>query len=794
MTMFGSQWLANAGDAGYEISQSIRFNDDDSPKLSRTPSAGNRTTWTYSVWLKRSDLPGLSKDIFSASTNSTNRFEIQFNASDQIRISQSDSGSTTDDLQTNQLFKDPAAWYHIVVRYDTTESTASDRIKLYVNGVQVTSFSTANYPTASYEGDVNANVVHTISSRESGGVFFDGYMAEINFVSGTAKAASDFGETNNDGVWIPKRYSGAYGTNGFYLTGANSSDFGEDFSGNNNDWTASGLATADQKSDTPTLNASTLNPLWAGAGLSDGNLVATASGNSYQWAISTFSIDDGGKYVCEFQKSAGTFGYVGIFQLGNHNVTTGNNYIYALNLGNGEIVKNASLVTDIGAGAANSLMRIEYDSSADTIKIFDDGTEVFPASTGVSNTVGLTGHNSLHFGCAPYASGTIITATFQGLSGTPTADFKELTSANLPDPTIADGSEYFHPQLYTGNGSSGLAITNDASAGDFKPDILWLSPRSNGDNKVFFDSVRGTTSRIYSNKSDAQDTDGTAQLTFETDGFDLDTTDPNYNGSGRTYVAWQWHTTGGTSGSNTDGDITSTVSANTTSGVSVLTYTGNGSDNQEIGHGIGIAPKMIITKRRDSSGNWTTYHDAVGINQVFYLNSTAAATSNTEQYRATPTSSVYTVGVGGDINSSGGTYVSFVFAEVDGFSQFGSYEGNGSTDGPFIYTGFKPRFVMIKRYDATESWPILDTARGSGNFGSAAGSGGTNPTAGNDLNAVLVANTSNAEEDNPSGSRRASYVSNGFKVRTTNTAMNASGGDYLYMAFAECPFKLATAR
>jgi hypothetical protein len=298
---------------------------------------------------------------------------------------------------------------------------------------------------------------------------------------------------------------------------------------------------------------------------------------------------------------------------------------------------------------------------------------------------------------------------------------------------------------------------------------------------------------VYPNQNSADGATGGGWVSsFDSDGFSVASNAP-INDSGETFVGWQWKA-GGSSVSNTDGDITSTVRADSTSGVSVLTYSGNGSDNQEIGHGLGVAPKMIITKRRDSSGNWTTYHDAVGINQVFYLNSTAAASSNTEQYRATPTSSVYTVGVGGDINNSSGTYVAYVFAEIEGFSKFGSFEGNGSTDGPFIYTGFKPRFVMIKRYDSTESWPILDTARGSDDFGSAAGTSGTDPTAGNDLNAVLVASTNAAEEDNPTGSRRASYLSNGFKVKTTNTAMNASGGDYLYMAFAESPFKTATAR
>ncbi|MGB2103345.1 MAG: DUF7483 domain-containing protein, partial [Luminiphilus sp.] len=371
--------------------------------------------------------------------------------------------------------------------------------------------------------------------------------------------------------------------------------------------------------------------------------------------------------------------------------------------------------------------------------------------------------------------------------------FKALNTANLPDPAIADGSEYFHPQLYTGTGSSGLAITNDASAGDFKPDILWLAPRSNGDNKVFFDSVRGTTQRVKSNAADAEDTDGTAQLTFEADGFDLDTTDVNFNGSGRTYVAWQWHTNGGTTSSNTDGSITSTVSANATAGVSIVTYTGTGA-NATVGHSLNTAPKMLLIKNRTDTDSWVVYHDALGATKGLAIDNTDAPTTASTFFNNTaPTSSVFSVGIGGRTNGSSKSMLCYCFAEVEGFSKFGSYTGNGSTDGPFVYTGFKPRWVLFRRYDAAEGWSILDTARGSGNFGSDAGSGGTNPTAGNDMNNKINANDSAGEEDNPTGSRRASFLSNGFKLRTTNTAMNASG-DYLYMAFAESPFKTATAR
>ena len=773
MTMFGSQWLANAG-SGYEISQSIRFNDDDSAHMARDgfgQSPTSSTDCTISVWVKRGNNLGSNSTIFyGGDPNGSTSESLRFGTGDQLQFSQASSDY---DLKTNQLFRDPSAWYHIVAVLDTDNGTEGNRAALYVNGSKVTSFATENYPGSSYSTNFTANsssVEHVIGSNAAAGnasQFFDGYIAEFNFIDGQVLTPASFGETNDDGVWIPKKYSGAYGNNGFFIDGRDSSDLGDDESGNGNDLAGSGLAAADQKSDTPTLNASTFNPLWAGATLSDGNLVATASGNAYQWATSTFAIDDGGKYVCEFQKSAGTFGYVGIFQIGNHNATTGNNYMYGYNLGTGEIVKNSSVVTDLGTGAANSLMRIEYDGSNDTIKIFDDGAEIFPASTGVSNTVGLTGQDSLHFGCAPYASGTIITATFQGLSGTPTADFKELTSANLATPSITDGSAYFHTQLYTGNGSSGLAITNDANAGDFQPDFLWLAPRSNGDNHVLFGSVRGTTSRIYSNKADPADVDGTAQITFETDGFDLDTTDPNYNGSGRTYVAWQWKANGSGS-SNEDGSLSSTVSANQTAGFSIVTATPGTSGTDTIGHGLGIAPKMIIGKNTNLADNWHVYHSTISPATEVRLNSTSAATTTT--WESASTSSVFQIKNGSWTNGSQ-VCLFYCFAEIPGYSSFGSYTGNGSADGPFVYCGFKPSWLMIKRSSGgTGNWDIFDNKRDPFNV----------------VDAVLDAD--NTTSETTYSTIKFDFLSNGFKVRETQSNINNSGDTYIYMAFAEHPF------
>jgi hypothetical protein len=763
--------LGAAGQGGgYEIDQSIRFNAEDSAYLEKTYSSSESTltAWSFSTWVKRSKL-GAEQFIFLAGTTSANLEYLRFTSGDQIEYKLLLASSLDSNYITSQLFRDPGAWMHI---YAYRSSTT---FKLYINGSEVTDFGTSNAPGSS-NGILGSNVRHRIgTSYSTPSNYLGTYLAEINFVPGTAMAATDFGETNDDGVWIPKAYTGSYGTNGFYITGETASDLGEDFSGNNNDFTSSGLATTDQMLDTPTLNASTFNPLWAGAGLSDGNLVATATGNTYQWATSTFAIDDGGKYVCEFQKSAGTFGYVGIFQIGNHTATTGNNYMYAINVGTGEVVKNASVLVDVGAAPANSLMRIEYDGSNDTIKIFDDGAETFPASTGVSNTVGLTGQNSLHFGCAPYGSGTVITATFQGLSGTPTADFLELTSANLATPSITDGSAHFQPTLYTGN-SSTLEV-NQSGNSTFQPDWLWVKSRSlgSGGNHVSYDAVRGVTKEIYPNLTNAEGT--TSALTsFDADGFTLSgaaSGSERFNKSGETYVAWQWKANGAGS-SNEDGSINTTAtSVNTTAGFSISTYTGNGTSGATFGHGLGVAPKMVIVKERSPGGNnWMVGHDSLGWTKYIALDTTAAAvTSSTRWNNTAPSSTVVTLGNDTGINENTATYVAYCFAEIPGYSSIGVYTGNGSTNGPFVYTGFKPAYVILKRTNATQEWQTYDTQRDPYNV----------------TNHKLEPNSSNAESTSTSDNE-LDFLSNSFKLREDNGGMNASGSTYIYMAFAENPF------
>ena len=345
--------------------------------------------------------------------------------------------------------------------------------------------------------------------------------------------------------------------------------------------------------------------------------------------------------------------------------------------------------------------------------------------------------------------------------------------------TIDDGSAHFHTQLYTGNGSSGLSITNDANAGDFQADLLWISPRSNGDNNVIFDSTRGDAKQLKANGTDAEDTHSPARVTIESDGFDLDTTDTNYNGSSRTYVAWQWKANGGSTTTNdasatSVGSIDSVYQANTTAGFSVVTYTGTGSA-ATVAHGLGVKPEWIVIKNRGKDEGWAVYHGAntsAPETDGLSLNSTNATNDDSDYWNdVAPTTTTF--GVSGD-DRSGGSYnfVAYVFNSVQGYSKFGSYTGTGDADeGPFIYTGFKPAWVMIKETGATGSWHIFDTKR----------------IVDNPSDSILYADTNDAEQTSQTGNP-IDILSNGFKCRGGGNDTNLDDGTYVYMAFAEHPF------
>ena len=782
--------------SGYEIDQSIRFNDDDSASLSRTSGSADseRKLASTSVWLKRSNLTS-RHTIYAVNPAGS------AGAANQITMVFENSGSNGDCItynngsvnrQSTSVYRDVSAWYHFCQIFDTTQSTAADRVKTYINGTLLTDINIGqDFSLNSNTAFGQNGVVHYLA-RGGSTQYFDGYMAEIIFTVGQSVTVANFGETNDDGVWIPKKYTGAFGTNGFFIDGRDSSDLGDDESGNGNDFTSSGLAAADQMFDSPTLNYPTISSIDFQTGsnvtLTDGNLnFANANSGAANDARATFAVSSGKWYWEVEADSLGQSGvnreFIGIVGI-EFDITAGSaganfsadssGFAFATT---GQKVNGGTAASYGNAYTAGQYIGVALD--LDNGKIYWSINGTFQNSGDPAGGSGEA-YSSISGTFAPafavdFGTGTSrLIANFgqSAFQNDPPTGFKQLNSANLPAPTIKDGSEYFHTQLYTGTGSSGLAITNDANYGDFQPDLLWIAPRSNGDNHVFWDVVRGTTKRLKSNSADAGDTDDPAQVTFETDGFDLDTTDANFNGSSRTYAAWQWKTSGGAGSSNTDGSISSTVSANATAKFSIVKYVSNNTAGATVGHGLGVAPDMIITKNQEDERNWGVYFSKLGATKAMFLNLNNAASTSSVYYNDTePTSSVFSLGTsGGETNfPASDAFIAYCFAEIEGYSKFGSYTGNGSsTNGPFIYTGFKPAFVMFKKHSATDSWEIFDNKRPGYN---ATGLG-------------LLADTTAAE----STGRNIDILSNGIKQRNANGTTNEDGNTYVYMAFAENPF------
>ena len=345
--------------------------------------------------------------------------------------------------------------------------------------------------------------------------------------------------------------------------------------------------------------------------------------------------------------------------------------------------------------------------------------------------------------------------------------------------TIDDPSAYFQTTLYTGNGGTN-AITNTGNS-DLQPDWIWFKRRDGADNHILFDVIRGVTKGIYADIDNAQDNLADSLSSFNSDGFTLgaDTgSGGSINGSSETNVAWQWKA-GGSASSNSDGSITSSVSASTDAGFSIVSYTGNATNGATVGHGLGAVPEMLIGKDLSDTSGWGVWNkDLTNGGYRLTLSTTDAQSDDTALFggssRTVPTSSVFTLGSGGGLNGANANII-YAFSSVKGYSKIGSYTGNGNLDGPFCFTGFKPAFVLGKRTDSAGGWWLSDNKRSSG-F--------------NLNDEYLVADSSNAEQND--GSFASDFLSNGWKARATNGNFNADGGKYIYMAFAESPFVTST--
>ena len=804
-SLFGIGGAGNVGGGDFystTIDQSLRFNDNDSAYLSWTPaSAGNRKTWTWSCWVKRSSIDSTNAYIlFDASTSDTAAALIEFGKStegDNSLNVVSYQGAHNIRLRTSMRFRDVSSWYHIVVAMDTSQATASDRVNIYVNGTLQTDFQIETYPAQNHEPYFNSTNQHHISKWWDSRRFFDGYMAEVNFIDGTALDASSFGETSN-GIWVPKAYSGSYGTNGFYLSFADSGAIGDDLSGNTNDWTANNLAAHDVVPDSPTNNFATNNgAMRANITQSEGNLKMVGVGNNYDNMGSTFTFDveDADGWYWEYRSIGNdTATTIGIstpqnveFNQSDATHPFSNTTACVSYNGDGQ-KKIAGTNSSYGdSWTAGDIIGIAVKSGA--VYFYKNGTI---QNSGTAAATGLTGDYVAAYAINGTQSGTANYGQDSTFAGVTTAGgnsdangygdfkysvpsgYKSLCSANLPEPAIGPNSttqadDYFNTAIWSGNSTDGRDIVTGHAT-----DFVWIKSRSNATNHYLFDSIRGVNNQLLSNATSAEATISSNRMTaFNSDGFEVGAFDET-NGTGKTFVGWSWKA-GGTAVSNTDGSITSQVSANTDAGFSIVGFTSTG-NTETVGHGLSQAPELYIRKSRSNTENWVNFFTVVdGTLDFMNFNTTNAASGSGASL---PTSTVFSIG-GGETN--GETHIAYCFHSSD-VCKVGSYVGNGSQDGTFVYTGHRVRWLMVKRSDSTGAWTILDNKR--------------DPF--NEVDTILNADATTAESSFGTTNRNVDFLSNGFKIRYTAagglTDLNASGGNYIYLAFAEAPFKYANAR
>ena len=927
--------LAGAGAVAkaYEIEQSIIFDEASHvSSMVRTPSStGNRKTWTLSVWLKRVDFATGSPNGYQMLYGAQAAHECTIRIVDnKLEVYEWTGSAYNFKWFSTRELRDPSAWYHVVVAFDSTQGTSTNRLKVYINGEQQT-VSNLAYPSQNLDTRMNlAGLAQYIGRYHNPAYSYNGYMAEFNWLDGTAKAASDFGETNSDtGQWIPKEYTGgSYGTNGFYLKFA-SGAIGTDSSGQGNTQTTANIAEADVVLDSPTNNFATWNPanLTPYYAFAAGNLKLTVP-NQWRNAIATMGVSTGKWYWEQIVSASSTKycnpGFVTDRGFADNSAGTYLGYkawSWGYDGSNGKIWHNAAGTTQLTV-APTTQWKAGVALDLDNGKAWFSLNGVWMGTGANPSTGAGAAFSSLTTGINYYPATTIYNlnstanfgqdgtfgglATAQGNADTngignffypvPTG-FKALCTNNLPEPAITP-KEHFNAVLYAGDNTTGRQITGVG----FQPDLVWLKNRSVTNYHTLFDSVRGVTNYLFANDVSGEQSNSSSVTAFTSDGITVNhnASFGNNNANSSNYVTWNWkaggtepvktyvvkvvsdsgnkyrfddfaassqtvdlqeggtytfdqsdssnsghpfrlsitnngthgggseYTTGvvttgspGSAGAKTvitvaasapvlyyycsvhsgmggqirtspnsahgssyfDGDIKSTVSANQESGFSIVNYEPNGTASATVPHGLGVAPEMVFYKRYNSSSSWFCWTTVIdGSNDYLVLNgqdtlatvSQAGGTSFTSSFiRATNYAN----------NSEA---VAYCFASKPGFSKIGVYTGNGVADGPFVYTGFKPAWVMRKRVTGGNADWFINGGKINPVNASVSGTGIANIS--------LWANNPSVDEAAGEIAYGLDLLSNGFKTTASAHYLNDHNSIYLYMAFAESPFKYANAR
>ena len=820
--MFDTLTRIGASAAGaYEIKRSLRFNSADSANLSYTPgSDGNKQKFTFSLWHKKTygTDPTGSKVLFSAYAGiggagnyGTDRITIMQSGSIQVEFYNQSTGGHQGEWRSAQYIKDVSGWYHIVVAIDSTQSTQANRMKLYVNNTQVTSWdvdsSSSFSQNASMYGWNNSGHIHHIGSyayqeNSTGSSYLDGYITDFYFIDDQQLTPSSFGETDEDtGQWVPKKYSGTYNSNCYFLNFSDNSNttaatLGKDSSGQSNNWTPNNFSVSagvgnDSFEDTPTNNFPTINTAVGQDGRSGATAVNGAldlAGTDESTNRATFVFGPGnitsGKWYWEVTSTGGANGQrTGLSgdlwgsQGGNGVWFRGGDVSWCA--ANTYKKYTETMETSDGTYSSGDVIGVAYSADDDEVKYYRNGSLTLTDDTlpSVATTelqpvihASNTGSNgwpvaSINFGQRAFAY-------------TPPTGYKKLCSKNLPDPTIKNPTDHFFVKLYEGDGTSSHAVTGVG----FQPGMVWIKNRDASDWFNMYDSVRGPGNRM--SPSPAAGHAGHIQDinnqfgSFDSDGFTLASSDGNVNTNNESYVAWCFNvpTAFSNDASVTGvGDFDTSGKINQTAGFGILTYViPDTSDGQTGAHGMGVQGQIQIQKDRESTADWGTQFTIYDGSWDYAWFSQSDAKGDTSQYL---TSTTFKDGHGASY--VGNDAMSWIFSEVAGFSRFGSYRGNGNSNGPYVHTGFKPAMVIIKRVvGGTGNWNVFDNKRPGYNV----------------TNDRLFTNYISAELDGSSSGTQMDLYSNGFKLTGSNVDGNGSGDRYIYLAFAESPFKYANAR
>jgi len=780
------------------ISKSCMFDDGDTAYLSRTPSSnGNAKTFTFSCWFKPCNL-GASKDLFgnAASSATPSIFYIMHYSDSTIYVQGNDSGSNLDlSIRTSTTFEDQSKWYHIVVRIDTTQSTDSDRSKIYVDGVEQ-SLQTTNYPALNAEFGTSQTSRPMVIGRYNynNTRYLDGYLAEVNFADGQSYGPETFGVTDTTtGRWIPKSLSGiTYGTNGFRLQFANTAGqtIGDDTSGNTNDFTVTNLDAADVSTNTPTNNLAIMSNYTTSykQTLAQGNRQTTTTGSNQGYPVmSTLKMQTGKYYAevrCASDGGGGTLAIGCYYYPELANFSSGNFYVghsgsngsgaglwyvegsyndqLRFGTGSGFVATAESNFMNIDAG---DVIGIAIDCDNNTITFYDDdGSNVGTTSilehlkpvvfTALSNMSGIS-----------YIWNYGDNGTFGG---------NETAGGN----TDANGEGNFYhsvPANHVMLKQDNLEAAENVTKGI--PDFMQIKNRDAADRWCWKDTLRGLNeygssasgapgSPVQFNSSITDGVRRTLKGGFQVEDSDY------VNSQSESYVSFNWVANNGVSATDTSGDLSTELQANPTAGFSIAKFAVSGSGVKTWAHGLGAVPEFGHLWTYDTGAYGTTYHhkmSATPAQNYTLMSSSGAIASFTNGWGTSGPSSTLWSGTVGQLFSASYNYIFYSWVGIEGYSRFDTYVGNGSTDGTFVYTGFKPRTIWIKSTGAVSNY-VFDTIR--------------YPNNPNGENVVYDGNYSEASTGNES----LLIMSNGFKLTTTSTGTNSNGTKYIYGAWAEHPF------